>query len=683
MYRRVLASLSLMFALLALTACDSRDSIATVTARAEGTQRVASTLTAVSASTATRTPTMTLTPSATAPTTPTESATATPEITEAPTTAPTPSAPASGAQIDGLRGTANRDTVARNAPILNAAEVGQLANGTAVTAVGRNRRFTQIVWENSTAWVLTAHLTFPQGDPNALPQVEATALPPAALPLEFDPLPERDPNTAWFGETVLYSLFVRSFRDSDGDGIGDLRGVIEGLDYLQALGVDGLWLLPVFVSPSYHGYDTIDYYQVNPDYGTNDDLLALIQAVKQRGMYILLDYVANHTSNEHPFFKDALGRPESAYAEYFIWNNDAHTRYAGFAGLGFMPELNYDSPKVREYMIGVALHWLDPNGDGDPSDGIDGWRCDVAKDVPLAFWAELRAAAMKVNPKAIFLGEVWDDGSTIASFLKGDGLNAAFNFPAYRAMGGHHDVNGDGMASGMVSTGQVRAAIRSLRVLASPQTFIVDFSHNHDTNRMMSEVLEDANRAKAAAVWLLTTPNVPVLYYGEEIGMKGSKGAGNPYYDEFRREPFDWYAAESGAGMTTWFKPSNRNNAPNDGISVEEQEGDPNSMLSLYRGLLNLRHDNAALRSGNYAFIRDVEDLYGLVRWSDEALVLVAINFSTTAQQITPANYLSVDGKDYDGGQISVLFNQQADLGTNGVLSIAPGGFAVIQFPRK
>lgn len=683
MYRRLLASLTLIFTAFALAACDSSDSIATVTARAEGTQRVASTLTAVSASTATRTPTITLTPSETPLATPTEAITPTPEGTEAPTEAPAPTAPASGAQIDGLSGTANRDTVARNAPILNAPEVGPLASGTAVTAIGRSRRFTQIVWENGTAWVLTAHLTFPSGDPNALPEVEATVPPAAALPLEFDPLPERDPNTAWFGETVLYSLFVRSFRDSDGDGVGDLRGVIEGLDYLQTLGVDGIWLLPVFKSPSYHGYDTIDYYQVNPDYGTNEDLLALIQAVKQRGMYILLDYVGNHISNEHPFFKDALGRPESDYAEYFIWNNEAHTRYAGFAGLGFMPELNYDSPKVREYMIGVALHWLDPNGDGDPSDGVDGWRCDVAKDVPMDFWTELRAATMKVNPKAILLGEVWDDGSTIASFLKGDGLNAAFNFPAYRAIGGNHDLNGDGMVSGMVSTGQVRAAMRSLRVLAAPQTFVVDFSHNHDTNRMMSEALEDATRAKAAAVWLLTTPNVPVIYYGEEIGMKGSKGTGNPYYDEYRREPFDWYAAESGEGMTRWFKPSDRNNAPDDGISVEEQENDPNSMLNLYRGLLKLRHDNAALRSGNYAFIRDVEDLYGLVRWSDEALFIVVINFSTATQTLTPANYLSVDGKDYDGGQISVLFNQQADLGPDGRLSVGPGGFAVMQFPRK
>ncbi|MFQ3535778.1 MAG: alpha-amylase family glycosyl hydrolase [Aggregatilineales bacterium] len=649
-------SLILLIVAALLSGCDSSETIATVTARAEGTQRVAPTLTAAAQVTPTRTPTPTLTPSRTP--------------TPSPTPEPTPT-------VTGLNGTANRATSARSQPSLAAPELARLEVGQPILATARSRRFAQIALpDGQSAWILSAHVDW-QGDLTLLPEVEFVAEAATPSAPDFDPLPVRKPETAWFGESVIYSLFVRSFRDSDGDGIGDLRGVIEGLDYIQSLGVNTIWLLPIFSSPSYHGYDTTDYYTINPDYGTREDFLALIQAVRARGMSLLIDYVANHTSNQHPFFREALGNPQSEYAEFYIWTNPEHTRYQAFAGIGFMPELNYDSPRVREYMINVALHWLDPNGDGDPSDGVHGFRADVAKDVPLDFWRELRAAMDAVNPNAVILGEIWADGATISRFLDGTALDAAFHFPAFSALSGHHDRNGDGIINGMGGAAALGSAMRAMRRTIAPTTFLAHFTHNHDTNRLLSMVEGKLQLARAAAVWLYTAPDVPTIYYGEEIGMKGVKGAGNPYFDEFRREPLDWYAAESGPGMTTWFKPANRSNAPNDGISVEEQDSDPSSLLSLYRRLGQLRNEEAALRAGNFAVPRNEDALYVLQRWSEDTLYLVAINFTVEQQTFEAARYHVAGGIAFAPQSAEIVLLENGSGTFERGFTLEQGGFLI------
>src|SRR5262249_11570293 len=147
----------------------------------------------------------------------------------------------------------------------------------------------------------------------ATPAATATAAPTPTLP------PYETP--AWFKTAVLYQIFVRSFYDSNGDGIGDLRGILQKLDYIQSLGANTLWLTPIFASPSYHGYDTTDYYAVNPDFGTKQDLSDLIAGVHSRGMHILLDYVASHTSSQFPYFKLALTNPSSPYSSWYIWTD--------------------------------------------------------------------------------------------------------------------------------------------------------------------------------------------------------------------------------------------------------------------------------------------------------------------------------------------------------------------------
>ncbi|MFN8420977.1 MAG: alpha-amylase family glycosyl hydrolase [Anaerolineae bacterium] len=480
---------------------------------------------------------------------------------------------------------------------------------------------------------------------------------------------------SWLKTATMYSIFVRSYRDTDGDGVGDLKGIIEQLDYIQSLGVDTLFLLPVFKAASYHGYDTTDYYTVSPDYGTNDDLIQLAQEVHKRGMHLILDYVLNHTSNQHPYFIDALGNPSSQYSDYYEWTDDAHTKYKGFANLGFMPTLNYDSPKVVQMALDIATYWMDPNKDGDFSDGVDGWRVDVAIEIPHRYFREMRKTMNALNPNAIMLFELFTgDASKMKPFLKGDEANAAFDFPSAVQLDGNFETNGDGLINGQGDVRALRTVMLAVQNIFCAECVAVRFINNHDTNRIASDVNGDPARLKMAAVWLLTAPGASVIYYGEEIGMQGTKGTG-PLYDEYRREPFDWYASMTGSEMTSWFKDAKMNNAANDGISVEEEDGKADSLLTLYRQLGELRH-TPVFTAGSADTPKLGEALYLSRRWDADTLVLTVINFNTTDQTFTldPAMMLPKDTS-FDLSKAEELFSQ--GLSGDATLTLAPAGYAV------
>ncbi|MER3513917.1 MAG: hypothetical protein C4310_05600 [Chloroflexota bacterium] len=257
--------------------------------------------------------------------------------------------------------------------------------------------------------------------PSAHPHARASAT-PALAPLD---------TPAWLRDAVLYEIFVRSFYDNDGDGIGDLRGVIQQLDVLHDLGVTAIWLMPIQPSPSTHGYDITNYMAVDPDYGTEADLKALIQAVHARGMRIILDYVAGHTSDQHPFFRDALGNPASRYSDWYHWLNPEHTQYLSFAGVKSMPSLNQTNPATRDYLIEVARYYQ--------SLGVDGLRCDYALGPPHEFWKALRQAVKARGPDFLLLGEVWERTPVaLAPYFEGE-FDALFDFPLYHALAGDHN----------------------------------------------------------------------------------------------------------------------------------------------------------------------------------------------------------------------------------------------------
>ncbi len=528
----------------------------------------------------------------------------------------------------------------------------------------------------------TSGLPIERGDVMRLPGYIAIVL--LALMLSLVPAAPRSyaairsDAPEWFDDAVVYEIFVRSFYDSDGDGIGDLRGVIEQLDYVESLGADVIWLMPVLEGPTYHGYEVTDYYAIEADYGTEEDFLALLDAAHSRGIRVIMDFVIYHVSSRHPFFTDAYGNPDSRYSDWFIWRDEAHTSYETFMGVQTMPRLNHENPEVLAYVTDVALHWLDPNGDGSPYDGVDGFRCDVAIGVPHETWAHIRDAVKALRPDALMLGEVWTTSALeMAPFFAE--FDALFDFPLYSVASGANDRNGDGLISGRRDPRSLELEFASWESLYPSGAGLVHFLSNHDTNRIMSEVGGDVSRAKAAAVFVLTLPGTPMIYYGEEIGMCGEVGRGRG--DEYRREPMDWYASESGPGMTTWFRPDDRCNAPFDGISVEEEDGDPDSLLSLYRTVIALRRTHPALVGGEYAIHRvprEARGVWALWRWDDEEAVLIAINFDDEMHAIP------TDGDDSPphGREVEVLLSLGAEVGPDGVLTLAPTGAVILQWDR-
>lgn len=452
-----------------------------------------------------------------------------------------------------------------------------------------------------------------------------------------------EPNSApyespdWFRSATLYLIYVRSFADSDGDGIGDLNGVAEKLDYLQSLSVDTLWLMPIYPSPSVHGYDVIDFMAVNPEYGTLEDLQSLVAAAHARSMRILLDFVPSHLSSQNTIFQDAYSHPDSPYNEWFVWTNDAHTTYASFADLKEMPRFNHFNPQVVDYLSETALYWLDLDGDGDYRDGIDGFRVDNATFPPQEFFYTLRARIKEVNPEALLLGETWVTNSSDLSRYFNNQFDALFDFPLYALLQGNQNFNGDGLLAGESSPTLLTVLLQDEARYFPEEGIPVRFANNHDTNRIATEVDGNMGRERLVPALIGFLHGVPVIYYGEEIGMFGQKG-GPPAWDNYRREPMDWYAAETGPDHTTWFQPDDRSNQPADGISVEEQEDAPESLLNFYRHVYQLRRQYPAITQGELQVLdlqAEAAGPWGVLRKAGSDQLVGLFNFSDQQQTVT------------------------------------------------
>ena len=477
---------------------------------------------------------------------------------------------------------------------------------------------------------------------------------------------------AWFRDVVLYEIFPRSFYDSNGDGIGDLKGITAKLDYVQSLGVGAIWLTPIFASPSYHGYDTTDYYKINPDFGTEADLVELVREAHKRKMRVLLDYVAAHTSNQHPFFQDAYGNPSSKYSAWYQWVNAEHTLYLSFSSINEMPSLNHENPETERYLIDVASYWL--------KTGIDGYRCDYVLVVPHSFWKKLRAELKALNPDFLLLAEAWADADVIKTYYD-DEFDATFDFPVYGAIEGHQDRVGDSLLIGAAQP----ALLNSLglaQVAYPPGAQRAVFLNNHDTDRVMSEVKGDLRRAKLGATLLLTAPGTPMIYYGEEIGMSGVK-APAPDDDKARREPMDWYAAETGPGMTTWYKPADRNNKPDDGVSVEEERGKIGSLLEHYGALAALRNAHLVLRTGRWEKVAvENKTIFAYLRQNSTEAFLIVLNFGDAPASIAmDLGGTSLPGGAYQAMEVLLLQTYELNRLTLNLQTDAASGY-VLQLVR-
>jgi len=438
---------------------------------------------------------------------------------------------------------------------------------------------------------------------------------------------------SWTRGGVCYEVFVRSFYDSDGDGVGDLRGLTQKLDYVQSLGARCIWLMPVAESPSYHGYDVSDYYRVDREYGTADDFKHLVAEAHRRGIRVLVDMVLNHASSEHPWFKAALADTASPYRDLFVWSStDPGTKgpwgqtvwhrspvraewYYGIFWQG-MPDLNYTKPRAREEAKRVATFWLKEMG-------VDGFRLDavpylveengVVNGAPgtHAFLREYAAHVRRIAPNAFTVGEVWDSVAAVLPYYP-DQLDAYFSFA----------ISEDILAA--VRTGSARSLFADYLALQRtvPAWRWAPFLRNHDQTRTLTALGGDRARARLAAALLLTLPGTPFVYYGEEIGMTGDKP------DERLRTPMQWSAAP-GLGFTLgtpWETPS----ADWATTNVAAQERDSSSLLSLYRRLIHLRASDAALGSGELVPLATSDDaVAAYVRRLGDRVVLVVANLDT------------------------------------------------------
>ena len=457
----------------------------------------------------------------------------------------------------------------------------------------------------------------------------------------------------WWNDRVLYEVFVRSFNDSNGDGIGDLNGLIEKLDYLNDgdpattddLGITGIWLMPVMQSPSYHGYDVTDYYSVNSDYGSNEDFKRLVEEAHRRGIEVIVDLPFNHTSNEHPWFVESASNPSSPKRDWYrwsatddgsrplwpgggpVWHKLGDAYYFGLFWEG-MPDLNYANPEVTEEMEKVTRFWLEEMG-------ADGFRLDAIRhlieegatysNTPAthAWWQSFDDFVDSIDPEALTVGEVWDASTAVAPYVQNDEVDLAFEFELAEEI----------LTSIQRREPQATSQEVARMLAAFPPGQFATFLTNHDQNRVATQLFKDPEGNHLAATLLMTLPGVPFIYYGEEIGMTGGKP------DERIRTPMQW-TGEATGGFTTG-TPWQPLNADTKKVNVASQEEDPDSLLNHYRRLVHLRNDHPALRNGEFvpvdsscpstfAFMRHLPAASGDT--SDTQTVLVVVNFAAKGE---------------------------------------------------
>jgi glycosidase len=448
----------------------------------------------------------------------------------------------------------------------------------------------------------------------------------------------------WWRDGVCYEIFVRSFSDSDGDGIGDLRGLTARLDYVSDgnpkttsdLGANCIWLMPISKSMSYHGYDVVDYYHVDPRYGTDEDFRQLMREAHRRGINVIVDFVPNHSGTRNPWFQSALQGPSSPHRDWYRWStakpaspgpwgqqawHKSPVRDEYYYGVFWheMPDLNYQTPAVLNEMKNVTRHWLtDMGADGFRFDAIpylveEGSGLKHTRGTHEVL-RELGDAIRRVAPSSFTVGEMADGSAEILASYYPDQLDAYFAFD---------------VAAGTLASARAGAAAPFLNAVRQADSLFPagrwsPFLTNHDQPRAMTVLSGDRARARVAASAMLMLPGLPFVYYGEEIGMSGTKP------DEQIRTPMQW-SSEAGGGFTTgtpWESPQ-----PDWKVTtVQAQERDPGSLLNHYRRLIHLRKAHPALGSGDLA-VGSTSDsaVAALLRRSPGETLVIVLNFGAHA----------------------------------------------------
>lgn len=493
---------------------------------------------------------------------------------------------------------------------------------------------------------------------------------------------------------VKYEVFVRSFADGNNDGIGDFKGLTQKLDYIKELGVNGIWLMPIMKSKSYHKYDVVDYKSIDPEYGTIDEFKHFVKEAHKRNIKVVIDLIVNHTAYDHPWFQSAIHEKNSPYRDYYVWGekdsiekviakketaldsdnikqwhpvkgDTLGEHYYGYFWDG-MPDLNFDNPKVKDEFVDIGKFWLIELG-------VDGFRLDAAKHIFTtdraednhAFWVWFRTEMQKMKPDVYLVGEVWSPAEEVAPYLKG--LPSLFNFDMGYAIIEAVEAGSD--KKGIIKKYKV---INDYYGKYSKEFLDATFIRNHDQNRVLSELKDDQQKAKMAAAILFTLPGTPYIYYGEEIGMKGLKP------DEFIREPFLWASSlKKDKLQTSWLAPK---------YSTDEtvtpyllQKRDPKSIYNFYKNFIAYRNAEPALTLGEL-IESDIENenLVSFIRKWGKDEVLVVHNLINSPVEVNLFGSLKkFNSIDYSTSNKRIKLKK-------GLLIVPPFATLIIkEFPRK
>jgi glycosidase len=450
-------------------------------------------------------------------------------------------------------------------------------------------------------------------------------------------------------DEIIYHIFERSFFDSNGDNHGDLNGIRQKLDYLQELGVTSILCTPLYESIYYHNYFAIDFKKIDPRYGTLQDYLALIKELHKRGMKFYMDMETQYVTEDSEWWKEAFGNPKSPYSDYILWDDKENkkpstivynlTELKGYDGVTHkITTANLNSQKSKEYNYQLFSYWMDPNKDGRFDDGVDGFRLDHMMDnldnkgtLPHlfdTFWNPLLTKLRAINPQIKIVAEQANWFGLGLDYLQKGGVDRVFGLRL-------------AFAIRLFRKDLLMANADSTLAMLPPGKEQVVFVENHDVPRFASEVKGNLAKLKVGCALNLLMGGVPAIYYGQELGMTGSSAKfGATDANEIpERQAFEWYASGQGKGMAYWYKQTGpykdqfNDDKPNDGISLEEERKDPNSLFNYYKAMISLRKSNRAITKGSYkTLINNNDQVFSFIRQFGDKAVIVVVNISDKEQ---------------------------------------------------
>ena len=468
----------------------------------------------------------------------------------------------------------------------------------------------------------------------------------------------------------VYEIFVGSFRDSDGDKKGDLNGVTGELDYIQDMGYTAIWLMPIHPSVSYHKYDVADYYGIDSSYGTMEDFENLLKEAHKRNIDVYMDLVVNHTSNQHPWFLQGAqayyNGTDSPYIEYYNFIDEYRYGYSEYRGIYYearftysMPELNLDSPKVREEIAAIMKFWLDK--------GVDGFRLDATTsfytgepDKNVEFLSWINETAKSIKEDCYIVGECWENNTTVKKYYT-SGIDSFFYFDYSQGEG----LIVKAMKAAEPAT-QYRSILTNALTIANGHIPAI-FLDNHDVNRI-TNAIGSANMDQLKFVYGLSAMfNGSVYtYYGTEIGMIGSKN------DPNRRIAMLW---DSDKKDELCDNPEGTTAAKYVFKGVEQQKKDENSILNYSKQVNYLRNKFPQIARGEITVDSEHSDSSLLIiekKWNDESIGIV-INFDRSNSVTVDCSHL-----EYKKCEYAAVYSTDEARFKNGTLELPAYGIAIL-----